>query len=518
MDSITLVILGCLLLGILVGFILRFIYAKSQASSVETQAKRIIDSAQREAEAKKKEGVLEIRDEMHRARIKFEEETRSRRQELESLEKRLVQKDENLDRKVDILERKEREIDKKERYVLGKERHLEEEAKRLTQVKEEQKKVLERLARMTPEEAKKVLLASMEEEAKREGATIIRRMEQEAVETGTRRAKGILSQAIQRCAVEHTADITVSTVSLPDDEMKGRVIGREGRNIRAFENATGVDLIIDDTPEAITLSAFDGVRREIARVALERLIADGRIHPARIEEVVEKVKKEMEIHLKSVGEQAAFDIGVQGLHPEIIRLIARLKYRTSYGQNVLQHSLEVAHIASVLASELGVDAKFARRAGLIHDIGKSIDRDVEGTHAQIGADLARKHNESSKMVNAIAAHHEDCPAQSIEAVLLQAADAISASRPGGRRESLEYYLKRLEKLENVANSFRGVEKAYAIQAGREVRIIVEPEDVEDNMVQNLAREIANKIEKEIEYPGQIKVTVIRETRAIETAK
>jgi len=518
MDSMTLVILGCLLLGILVGFILRFIYAKSQASSVEAQAKRIIDSAQREAEAKKKEGVLEIRDEMHRARIKFEEETRSRRQELESLEKRLVQKDENLDRKVDILERKEREIDKKERYVLGKERHLEEEAKRLTQVKEEQKKVLERLARMTPEEAKKVLLVSMEEEAKREGAVIIRRMEQEAIETGTGRAKGILSQAIQRCAVEHTADITVSTVSLPDDEMKGRVIGREGRNIRAFENATGVDLIIDDTPEAITLSAFDGVRREIARVALERLIADGRIHPARIEEVVEKAKKEMEIHLKSVGEQAAFDIGVQGLHPEIIRLIARLKYRTSYGQNVLQHSLEVAYIASVLASELGVDAKFARRVGLIHDIGKSIDRDVEGTHAQIGADLARKHNEFSKMVNAIAAHHEDCPAQSIEAVLLQAADAISASRPGGRRESLEYYLKRLEKLENVANSFRGVEKAYAIQAGREVRIIVEPEDVEDNMVQNLAREIANKIEKEIEYPGQIKVTVIRETRAIETAK
>jgi len=322
MDSMTLVILGCLLLGILVGFILRFIYAKSQASSVEAQAKRIIDSAQREAEAKKKEGVLEIRDEMHRARIKFEEETRSRRQELESLEKRLVQKDENLDRKVDILERKEREIDKKERYVLGKERHLEEEAKRLTQVKEEQKKVLERLARMTPEEAKKVLLVSMEEEAKREGAVIIRRMEQEAIETGTGRAKGILSQAIQRCAVEHTADITVSTVSLPDDEMKGRVIGREGRNIRAFENATGVDLIIDDTPEAITLSAFDGVRREIARVALERLIADGRIHPARIEEVVEKAKKEMEIHLKSVGEQAAFDIGVQGLHPEIIRLIA----------------------------------------------------------------------------------------------------------------------------------------------------------------------------------------------------
>lgn len=518
MNSLILIGAGCLLLGMLAGYILRFIYARFQASSVEAQAKRIIDSAQREAESEKKEGILEIKDEMHKARIKFEEETRSRRKELENLEKRLAQKDENLDRKVDILERKEREINKKERYVLGKEKHWEEEAKKLAQAKEEQKRVLERLARMTPEEAKKVLLANMEEEANKEAATIIRRMEQEAIEIGTIKAKGILSQAIQRCVVEHTADITVSTVSLPDDEMKGRVIGREGRNIRAFENATGVDLIIDDTPEAITLSAFDGVRREIARVALERLIADGRIHPARIEEIVEKAKEEMESHLKSVGEQAAFDVGVQGLHPEIIRLIGRLKYRTSYGQNVLQHSLEVAHIASILAGELGVDAKFARRAGLIHDIGKSIDRDVEGTHAQIGADLARKHNEPSKMVNAVAAHHEDCQAQSIEAVLLQAADAASASRPGSRRESLEYYLKRLEKLENVANSFRGVEKSYAIQAGREIRIIVEPEEVEDSMVQNLAREIAKKIEKEIEYPGQIKVTVIRETRAIETAK
>jgi len=518
MDNTLLVVIGCLFLGILIGYILRFIYARLQASSVEAQAKRIIESAQREAEAKKKEGLLEIRDEMQRARIKFEEETRSRREELENFEKRLAQKDENLDRKVDILERKEREIDKKEKYILGKERYLEEEARRLTQVKEEQKRVLERLARMTPEEAKKVLLANMEEEAKREVTAIIRRMEQEAIEMGTIRAKEILGQAIQRCAADYTADITVSTVSLPDDEMKGRVIGREGRNIRAFENATGVDLIIDDTPEAITLSAFDGVRREIARVALERLIADGRIHPARIEEVVEKVKKEMEMHLKSVGEQVAFDVGVQGLHAEIIRLIGRLKYRTSYGQNVLEHSLEVAHIASVLAEEVGVDAKFARRAGLIHDIGKSIDRDVEGTHAQIGADLVRKYNESPKMVNAIAAHHEDCPAQSIEAVLLQAADAVSASRPGSRRESLEYYLKRLEKLEKIANSFRGVEKAYAIQAGREVRIIVEPEEVEDSMVQDLAREIAKKIEKEVEYPGQIKVTVIRETRAIETAK
>jgi len=518
MANIVLVALACLFLGILAGYILRFVYAKFQASSVEAQAKRIIDSARREAEAKKKEGILEIRDEMHRARLKFEEETRSRRQELENIEKRLAQKDENLDRKVDILEKKEREIEKKERYILGKERYLEEEARRLAQGKEEQKKVLERLARMTPEEAKKELLVSMEEEAKREVVAIVRRMEQEATETGKRRAMEILSQAIQRCAVEQTADITVSTVALPDDEMKGRVIGREGRNIRAFENATGVDLIIDDTPEAITLSAFDGVRREIARVALERLIADGRIHPARIEEVVDKVKKEMEIHLKSVGEQAAFDIGVQGLHPELTRLIGRLKYRTSYGQNVLQHSLEVAYIASVLAEEVGVDAKFARRAGLIHDIGKSIDRDVEGTHAQIGADLARKHNESPKMVNAIAAHHEDCLAQSVEAVLLQAADAVSASRPGSRKESLEYYLKRLEKLEKVANSFRGVEKAYAIQAGREIRIIVEPEEVEDSMVQELAKEIAQKIEKELEYPGQIKVTVIRETRAVETAK
>jgi len=499
------------LIGLILGWIIRWLYARFQLSSSEQKAERVIQEALKEAEAKKKEALLEAKDKIIRERNQLERETRERRVELQRLERRLMQKEENLEKRLESVENQERSVVNRERGLLDREKELDLEQEKWT-------KELERISGLTVAEAKKLLIQSLENEAMHEAQVKINLIEQEAQVTAERKARDIVVSTIQRIATDVSSEVTVSTVSLPNDEMKGRIIGREGRNIRAFENATGVDLIIDDTPEAITLSAFDGVRREIARVALERLIADGRIHPARIEEIVEKTKKEMEVHLKSVGEQAAFDVGVQGLHPEIIRLIGRLKYRTSYGQNVLQHSLEVAHIASVLASEIGVDGKFARRAGFIHDIGKSIDRDVEGTHAQIGADLARKHNESSKMVNAIAAHHEDCQPQSIEAVLLQAADAVSASRPGSRRESLEYYLKRLEKLENVANSFRGVEKAYAIQAGREVRIIVEPEEVEDSMVQTLAREIARKIEKEIEYPGQIKVTVVRETRAIDTAK
>lgn len=519
MGNLNLWIFGCLLLGIFLGYIGRIIYLKFQVTLSEKTATRILEEATREAETKRKEGFLEVKEEMHRLRAEFEKETRSRRIELSNLEKRLTQKEQNLDKKVDILDRKEREIQSKEKYLYSQERQLQEKEQRIAKQNEEQKKILERLAGMNSEEAKRILLHNMQQEMKHEEAVLVKRMEQEAREIANKKAKEIISLAIQRCAAEFTADITVSTVSLSSDEMKGRIIGREGRNIRAFETATGVDLIIDDTPEAITLSAFDGVRREIARVALERLIADGRIHPARIEEVISKVNKEMEVHLKEVGEQVAFELGIVGLHPELVKLIGRLKYRTSYGQNVLQHSKEVAYIIAVLAAELGVDVTFAKRAGLLHDIGKAVDHEVEGSHPQIGAGLARRYNEGAKMINAILSHHEEgMEPQSVEAVLLQAADTISASRPGVRRESLEHYLRRLEKLEGIANSFQGVEKSYAIQAGRELRIIVEPEDIDDVSAAQLAREVAQKIEHELEYPGQIKITVIREVRAVELAK
>ena len=518
MNSMILIVAAAVLCGIILGYLFRFMYARNKLNSAEQDARKIMEEAKREAEAKKKEGMLEVRDEMHRVRVEFEKETHNRRVELQALEKRLMQREESMDRKADILEQKEVELDKKDKRVISREKWLNDESQNLTAVKEEQKKVMERLARMSQGEAKKLLLSRMEEEARKEGLAIIKKVEQETLETADRKAKKILSHAMQRCAAEYTAEITVSTVPLPDDEMKGRIIGREGRNIRAFETATGVDVIIDDTPEAITLSAFDGVRREIARVSLERLIADGRIHPARIEEIVEKAKKEMEVHLKEVGEQAAIEFGLQNLNHEIAKMIGRLRYRTSYGQSVLQHSTEVAKIAGVMASELGLDVKFAWRAGLFHDIGKAIDRDVEGTHAQIGADLLKKYNESPRIINAVAAHHEDCPAETIEAILIQSADAVSAARPGARRESLEYYLKRLENLEKIATSFQGVEKAYAIQAGREVRIIVTPESVDDNKAYQLARDIARKIETEMQYPGQIKVTVIREVRSVEVAK
>lgn len=519
MDNLIVFVgLGAVVLGIIIGWIIRVIAAGRQLNSAESNVKRIIDDAQKEYESKKKEGILEAKEEMHKSRMNFDRETKSRRTELQEFEKRVMQKETNLDRKVDMLEKKELELDKKVKYISSKEKWVTEESGRLSQVKEEQKKVLERLAKMTPEEAKKILLSRMEEEVKREGMTLIRKIEQQAIETADRKAKRILSQAIQKSASEYTADITVSTVSLPDDEMKGRIIGREGRNIKAFETASGVDLIIDDTPGAITLSAFDGVRREIARVSLERLIADGRIQPARIEETVKKAGEEMDEHLKEVGEQAAYDLNVQGLNSELFKLIGRLRYRTSYGQNVLQHSIEVAKAVKVMAAELKLDVNLAVRAGLLHDIGKAIDHDVEGTHAKIGADLTKKYEESDKVVNAIAAHHEDCPAETIEAVLIQAGDAISASRPGARRESLEFYLKRLENLEKIAESFPGVEKSYAIQAGREIRIIVDPANVDDDMSAQMAREVAKRVEQELKYPGQIKVTVVREVRSVEVAK
>ncbi len=510
---------GSLFSGILLGYLGRVIYVKFKINLSEKESKKILKEAIREAETKRKEGFLEIKEERHRLRTEFDKETRSRRVELNNAEKRLIQKEQNLDKKMDILDRKERETQIKEKSLFNLDKQLREKEQRIIRQNEEQKKVLERVAKMSCEEAKRLLLENIEKTLTHESAALVKKMEEETREIASKKAKEIISLSIQRCAADHTADITVSTVSLSNDEMKGRIIGREGRNIRAFETITGVDLIVDDTPEAITLSAFDGVRREIARVALERLISDGRIHPTRIEEVVAKVTKEMEVFLKEVGEQTVFELGIVGLHPELIRLIGRLKYRTSYGQNVLQHSKEVARIMTVLAAELGVDIAFSKRAGLLHDIGKAIDHEVEGSHPQIGADLAKRFNEGDKMINAILSHHEGgAEPQSVEAVLLQAADAISASRPGVRRESLEHYLKRLEKLEGIANEFQGVEKSYAIQAGRELRIIVEPEDIDDNCAAQLARDVAKKIEQELEYPGQIKVTVIREVRAVELAK
>ncbi len=504
--------------GILVGYIIRYIYSKSHASSVEQRLKTMLEDTQREIDVKKKEGFLEIKEEMHKSRIKFDDETKERKKELLQLEKRLNQKEENLDRRGGILEKKERENEGKLRYIESKDRTLQQEEKKIQHTKEEQKKILERLARITPEEAKNILLKNMEEEAKKDSVGIIKNIVEQTKEIAGKKAREVLSQAIQRCAAEYTAEVTVSSVSLPNEDMKGRVIGREGRNIHAFEAATGVNLIVDDTPEAITLSAFDGVRREIARVALERLIMDGRIHPARIEEIVAKVKKEMDAHLREVGQQTSFDLEIQGLHPELIRTIGKFKYRTSYGQNVLQHSIEVAKASAILAYEIGADAKMAKRAGLLHDLGKAMDNDVEGPHAKIGADLAKKYGENAKIINAIAAHHEDVPFGSVEAILIAAADAVSASRPGARMDSLEHYLKRLENLEKLAYSFDGVEKAYAIQAGREIRIIVEPKNIDDNGCIQMANDVANKIRSELEYPGQIKVTVIRETRSVAVAK
>ena len=485
--------------------------AEFTIGSAEQEAKRIVSEAIKNAEAKKKEAVLEGKDEIHRLRNESEKELNDRRKEVQRQERRIQQKEETLDRKIESLENKEEVLNNK---IKQAEEHLSE----AESVKKSQFEMLERISGFTMEQAKDYLLKNLEDELTHDKAVKLMEFEQQTRDEAEKSAREIISMAIQRCAADHVAEATISVVPLPNDEMKGRIIGREGRNIRAIETMTGVDLIIDDTPEAITLSCFEPVRREVARIALERLIADGRIHPARIEETIEKARREVDATIKQEGERVVIEAGVNGVHPELVKLLGRLRYRTSYGQNVLNHSLEVSFLAGIMASELGLDPTIARRAGLLHDIGKALDHEIEGSHVDIGVDVARKYKESETVVHAIQAHHGDVEAKTVIACLVQAADAISAARPGARRENLESYVKRLEKLEAVASSFEGVDRCFAIQAGREVRIMVKPEVISDDRMVLLAREICTKIESDLEYPGQIKVNIIRESRAIEYAK
>ena len=500
-----------LVIGIFAGIQIRKNISEKEISSAEEEAKRIINESIKSAESKKREALVEAKEEILKARNEYEKEVKERRSDLQKQERRLQQKEETLDRKTD-------NIEKKEETLARRLSELEEAREEVATVKKTQMEVLERISGFTAEEAKNYLISQLETEVTHESAMKIKEIEARFKEEADTMAREMISLAIQRCAADHVAEATVSVVPLPNDEMKGRIIGREGRNIRTLETLTGVDLIIDDTPEAITVSCFDPVRREIARIALEKLILDGRIHPARIEEMVEKAKREVDATIKAEGERAVFETNVHGLHPELVKLLGRMKYRTSYGQNVLNHSIEISHVAGLLAAEIGANVAEAKRAGLLHDLGKAIDHEVEGSHVAIGVELARKYKESEAIVHAIEAHHNDVEPKTVVACLVQAADAISAARPGARRENLENYIKRLEKLEEVTSSFPGVEKSYAIQAGREVRIMVKPEQVSEDQMVLLARDIAKKIEEELEYPGQIKVHVLRETKVIEYAK
>ena len=500
-----------LAIGIGAGYFVRKNISEAKIGEADSLAKNIIDQANKDAETMKKEKLLEAKEEIHKFRSDAEKENRERRSELQKYERRVIQKEESLDRKQQSIESKESNLNQKLRAVDEKQKEVE-------AIKVKQLEKLEDISGITSEKAKDIILSNAEKEVRHEMSIMIKEIETQAKEDAEKKSREIIGYAIQKCAADHVAETTVTVVNLPNDEMKGRIIGREGRNIRTLETLTGIDLIIDDTPEAVILSGFDPIRREIARIALEKLISDGRIHPARIEEMVEKAKKEVENIIKEYGEQAIFETGVHSLHPELVKLLGRLNYRTSYGQNVLKHSIEVAHIAGIMAAEIGADIKLAKRAGLLHDIGKAVDHEMEGTHVEIGMNLLRRYKESKDVIHAMSTHHGDYEPQTVEAVLVTAADAISAARPGARRETLEAYIKRLEKLEEIANSYDGVDKSYAIQAGREIRIMVKPEKINDEEIHLLARDITKKIEDELEYPGQIKVSIIRETRAVEYAK
>ena len=515
-------IVGCFIvalgIGIFVGYFVNKKTTEKRLGDVQSRTKKMIEDASQECKALKKEAILEAKEQELQLRNEFEKESKEKKFELQKQEQRLLQKEDSLDKKEEALTKKNDALEQQKKELVNKEQEIKKTQDKINHQHELMIKELEKVAQLTKEEAKQILSNEILDETRHDVALQVRNIEQTAKDEANNEAKKIISLAIQRCAADHASEITVSVVQLPSDDMKARLIGREGRNIRAIENATGIELIIDDTPEVVILSGFDPVRREIARLSLEKLISDGRIHPARIEETVEKVKKEMDAEIKAAGESAMFEVGIFGLHPEIIKLLGRLKYRTSYGQNVYKHSIEVAQLAGLMASELGMDVTLAKRAGLLHDIGKAVDHEQEGTHIQLGADIAKKYRESAKVINAIAAHHGDCEPTTIEAVLVAAADAISGARPGARRETGTNYVKRLEKLEELAGSFRGVDKCYAIEAGREVRVIVKPEQIDDAQTMFLAKDIAKKIEKELEYPGQIKVNVIREFRASEFAK
>jgi len=514
--NIQLIAVGAITL--VIGYFARKLMAESRFKKAEAEARSIIDEAKKEADSRRREIKFELKDQLYKMRQDFDKETKDRQDAIAQLELKSKTREGNMERKLEILDKKEREIQQRDKNLVEREAKGQRKSEELDRILTEERSKLQKISGLTVEEAKKLLMSRIETEVKFEAAGMIKRVEDEARLEADKRAKNVIAEAMQRCAADHTVETTVSVVHLPGDEMKGRIIGREGRNIRALEVATGIDVIVDDTPEAVILSGFDIVRREIARISLERLIEDGRIHPARIEEVVAKVKKEMEIKIRDEGEKAILEIGVAGVHPEIVNYVGRLKYRTSYGQNVLQHSKEVAYLMSNIAAEMGYDPVIAKRIGLLHDIGKAISHEVEGSHAKLGADLARKFGESQEVVHAIEAHHQDVRAATIYAILVQVGDAISASRPGARRETLESYIKRLEQLESIADGFKGVDKAFAIQAGREIRVIVKPDQIKDEAAIVLARDISKKVEEGMEYPGQIKVTVIRETRAVEYAK